>query len=148
MVATKSEETPREKFELDWARMRLAHEGMMLEKIQRQNRIVEQLAAQTRDGKFTGGPVPSVPEDENMGVSVGNETHNHYGGGETKSLGSLGKLIVAASLLAGGAGAGVVVNQLLPSAPPAAVDTDTVTDVTFPGVVIERAKDVQEPPSE
>ena len=136
MTPTKITEAQRQKFELDWARMRLGHEGMMLAKIQRQNRIVEHVAAQTRDGKFTGGPVPSVPEGEDMGVNVGNETHNHY---ESKSrpLGSLGKLIVAASLLAGGAGAGVVVNQLLPSAPPAAVDTDTVTDVTFPSEVIE-----------
>lgn len=132
---TKTTLAKRQKFELDWARTRLGHEGMMLEKIQRQNRIVEQLAAQTRDGKFTGGPVPSVPEDEDMGVSIGNETHNHYAA-TPKSLGSLGKLIVAASLLAGGAGAGLLATQLLPSdpppVPPATVDTDTVTDVTFP----------------
>jgi hypothetical protein len=134
-MPTQATEAQRQKFELNWARMRLGHEGMMLEKIQRQNRIVEHLAAQTRDGKFTGGPVPSVPEGEDMGVSIGNETHNHYAGAP-KSLGSLGKLVVAASLLAGGGGVGALVSQLLPSnpplPPPAVVDTDTITDVAFP----------------
>lgn len=105
----------------------------MLEKILRQNRTVEQLMAQTRDGKFTGGPLPSIPEGEAMGVSIGNETHNHYQAG-SKGLGPLGKLIVAASLLAGSAGVGVLINELLSTDPPAAVDTDTdtATDVTFP----------------
>ena len=120
----------REKFLQNWMDTRLSHEGMMLGKIQRQNHIVEQLAAQTRDGNFSGGPVPSVPEDEEMGVSIGNETHNHYQRG--RPLGTLGKLIVAASLLAGGAGACVLANQFLSGDPPAAVDTDTATDVTFP----------------
>ena len=137
MVTTDKPETWREKLLRHWMQTRLGHEGMMLEKIRRQNRIVEQLAAQTRDGKFSGGAVPSVPEGEDMGVSIGNEVHHHYASEQpartpAKLPGVLGKLAVAASILAGGAGAGVLATQLWPTDPPAVVDTDTVTDVTFP----------------
>lgn len=110
----------------------------MLDKIQRQNRTVEQLAAQTRDGKFNGGPVPSISEAGEMGVSIGNEVHHHYQRQPkslelpVKSVGLPAKLIVAASLLAAGAGAGLLADQLLSSDPPAVVDTDTATDVAFP----------------
>jgi hypothetical protein len=136
MVATEKVDPSREKFLHNWMNTRLAHEGMMLEKILRQTRIVEQLAAQTRDGKFTGGEVSSVPEGEDMGVSIGNETHNHHYAPETKpsgsSIGLLGKLAVAAALVSGGAGVGVLVNQLLAPDPPPVVDTNSATDVTFP----------------
>lgn len=133
MVATEQSQKPqtwREKFLRHWMQTRLGHEGMMLEKIQRQSRIVEQLAAQTREGKFSGGAVASVPEDE-MGVSIGNEVHHHYPEA-AKTLGTLGKLLLALSLLAGGAGVGAVLTELLAPDPPPAVDTDTATDVTFP----------------
>lgn len=129
MVATEKAD-PWGKFLLNWVRTRLGHEGMMLDKILRQNRIVEQLAAQTRDGKFSGGPIPSVPEGEDMGVAIGNETHNHYHG--TKSLGLVGKLVLATSLVLGGIGVGVLVNELLSADVPPAVDTDTRMDITFP----------------
>jgi hypothetical protein len=140
MVTTEKPETEkpktwRQKFLRNWMNTRLGHEGMMLDKILRQNRIVEQLAAQTRNGKFSGGPTPSVPEGEDMGVSIGNEIHHHYGSkpqATVKPPSVLGKLLVAASLLAGGAGAGVLASQLLPGDVPAAVDTDTISDVTFP----------------
>jgi hypothetical protein len=131
MVSTEMTDPQREKFLLNWMQTRLAHEGMMLNKILRQNRIVEQLAAQTREGKFSGGQTPSDLEGEDMGVSIGNETHNHYEGGP-RPIGLLGKLIVAASLLAGGAGAGVLISELLSADLPPAVDTDTATDVAFP----------------
>jgi len=72
-------------------------------------------------------------EEEDMGVSIGNETHNHYQGGQPpRPLSLAAKLVVAASLVAGGAGAGVLVNQFLSGAPPASIDTNTATDVTFP----------------
>lgn len=131
MVTTEKESPEWKKFLLNWGRLRLGHEGMMLNKILRQNRIVEQLAAQTREGKFSGGQTPSDLEGEDMGVSIGNEIHNHYEGGR-KPTGLLAKLILALSLLAGGAGAGVLVNEFLSSDSPPAVDTDTATDVMFP----------------
>lgn len=51
---------------------------------------------------------------------------------EAPSSRTLPSLIVAASLLVGGAGLGVLVADWLLPDPPAAVDTDTATDVTFP----------------
>lgn len=92
--------------------------------------------------------VPSAPEGKKMGDII--VTGDVYGDTAVKALhresasparpppakppGStvLGKLVVAGSLLAGGAAAGVVANQLLSVDAPAAVDTDTATDVTFP----------------
>lgn len=151
---TKAEGVLREKFSQNWADTRLAHEGMMLDKIQRQTQIVEQLAAQTRDGKFSSGEVPATPEDD-MGVSIGNEIHNHYPAAtppedrppevatptiEAQPVGSLAKWILAASLLLGGAtgaGVAVLINQARspdpPTTTPHVVDTNTTTDVMFPG---------------
>ena len=87
-------------------------------------------------------PSTSEDEDENMGDIIvtgdvyGNRAIEALQGQPPstgpRSLGILSKLIVAASLLAGGAGAGVLVNEFLSSDPPAAVDTDTATDVMFP----------------
>lgn len=54
---------------------RVAHMGMMLEKVNRQNRRVERLEkfAATGDVKDL-----DAPEDEDdMGVNIGNETHYH-----------------------------------------------------------------------
>lgn len=68
---------------VDWnvkhrARITTAHEGMMLEKIMRQNRIVEIDArnAMTNKPDDVEG-WPSV-EDTDMSVKVGDEVHNHY----------------------------------------------------------------------
>jgi hypothetical protein len=62
-----------------WPRVRLGHEGMMLEKIGRQNRIVEVAARNTMTGKMddTEG-WPSDEEDEDMGVNIGDEIHHHH----------------------------------------------------------------------
>jgi hypothetical protein len=61
-----------------WPRTRLAHEGMMLEKINRQNRIVETLARNTMTGDtadVTGWP--GNEGDDAMGVNIGDHIHYH-----------------------------------------------------------------------
>lgn len=128
--------TWREKFLRNWMHTRLAHEGMMLDKIGQQTKRALAVADMARTGNFAAAP----DGEEDMGVSIGNEVHYHPSPGAS----ALGKLAVGASLLAGGAGAGVVANQLMrddaPPQPPAVVaqeipispDRDTLTDVTFP----------------
>lgn len=57
----------------------IAHEGIMLDKIQKEMKLVQDLAVQVRDGTLgTAGQTEAFPEEEGeMGVSIGNETHNH-----------------------------------------------------------------------
>lgn len=59
----------------NWAYTRLGHEGMMLDKIDRQNRIVEVLARNAATGDV--GDVRGWPEGDDMGVNIGNEIHYH-----------------------------------------------------------------------
>jgi len=57
-----------------------AHRGMMLNKILRQNKIVEENARQQLGvayGEDTA-KLAATDEDEDMGVSVGNENHYHF----------------------------------------------------------------------
>lgn len=61
-----------------WPRIRLGHEGLMLEKIARQNRIVETLARNTMSGNM--GDVTGWPgnaEEDAMGVNIGDHIHYH-----------------------------------------------------------------------
>lgn len=68
-----------DKLRLDWARARLGHEGMMLEKIQRQNRIAELNARNAVTGDLSTDGWPRTDgEGDDMGVSIGNTVHNHY----------------------------------------------------------------------
>lgn len=141
---------------------RLAHDGVMISKLQRQNRIVEDLAKRSANGtigqKSEAGD--EMPEDDT--VSIGNEYHYHYQGGEptaqaqptppaqpaqapatpaapatpSDAMSTLSKGLLAAALVGSGMG-GLAVGSLLsqPGTPPAAstdTDTDTRTDVTFP----------------
>lgn len=56
-----------------WAQLRMGHEGMMLDKIQRQNRIVEDtVKAQQQQAGYES----TVDGDDEMGVSIGNKTYN------------------------------------------------------------------------
>lgn len=103
-----------------WARVRLGHEGMMLEKIQRQNRIVEVNARNTMTGKSDDVTDWPKSEGDEMGVDIGDEIHNHYyppsPATETsakKPATTLAKAALAAALLAGGGGAGLGVPWLM-----------------------------------
>lgn len=105
-----------------WAQTRLAHEGMMLEKIGRQNQIVQQNATALM-AEAHGGQLPEVEE---MGVSIGNETHNTYTVPAANG-GTLQKLLPW--ILAAGLGGGLLWSQW-PDRPAGDDDTDTVIEYT------------------
>ena len=91
---------------------RLAHEGMMIGKIQDQNKFV------LDNVKRLAGE-PSIGDDMSD-VSIGNEVHNHYEPTSVvkSGMGLLAKGLAAAAILAGGAGLGYMVAGNF-------VDTDT-----------------------
>lgn len=63
-----------------WPRIRLGHEGMMLDKIDRQRQIVEQLAQNQMTGNYTNTELWPKADDgngEDMGVKIGDEIHYH-----------------------------------------------------------------------
>ena len=62
-----------------WPRARVAHEGMMLDKMQRQNRIVEVAARNSMTGNMSDlDGWPGGEGDDGMGVSIGDNIHHHY----------------------------------------------------------------------
>lgn len=65
-----------EKFAKWWAMLRLGHNGMMLERTQRQLKAAENIADISMKGNTDG--VNSLYPEDDMGVSIGNEVHNHY----------------------------------------------------------------------
>jgi hypothetical protein len=130
-------QSQREAIAQNYYQLRLGYEGMMIENLQRQAKIVERLALKTQDGTVGQASEPANLETgEDMGVSVGNTIHYHYeqpaasdGGNvlETVKSGAaaadssvaaaaksgmattLGKAALMAALAATGAGAGVAV---------------------------------------
>lgn len=58
---------------------RVAHFGMMLEKVNRQNRQVERIGKFAATGKVEDLSAPAAEEGEDMGVNIGNEYHFHDG---------------------------------------------------------------------
>lgn len=137
---------------------RLGYEGMMLDKLMKQNQDVRTLAKQARDGTIGKGG-EAAPEPDEMGVNIGNKTFisNNYPATQeaavstpapSKSgMSTAAKVGVGAALLAAGAGlpaAGLVAGSLLADrdppavvapleiAPPApAVDRDTYLPYQF-----------------
>ena len=103
----------------------------MLGKIQEQNKFV------LDSTKKTAGMETSGSSDDDMGVSIGNETHNHYHqetNTETKPEASTGgaiKALLAAALLGGGIGAGYIMSQ--GSKTPDFTDTNTHAVYTMEG---------------
>ena len=62
-----------------WPRVRLGHEAFMLDKIQRQTRIVEQLAKNAMTGDDTNTDEwPGSDGDDAMGVKIGDTTINYH----------------------------------------------------------------------
>lgn len=119
-----------------WVRVRLAHEGMMLEKIQRQNRIVEVNARNTMTGKVDDVTDWPSREGKEMGVDIGDHiTHHHYPAPpplpspaqqpKSQFPKLLAKVAITAALVGSGAGAGAAMPWLLgmfdKPAPPAVV---------------------------
>lgn len=120
-----------QKITKDWAGVRLAHEAMMLDKINKQNQRVFALADQTMTGKFEPTAAPPASGDD-VGINVGNESkeyHYHYqmagGAGEQQRpitaspLASVGKLLAAAGIGVGGLLAYQNWPEQQPAAPPA-----------------------------
>ncbi len=135
-----------------WMQARLAHEGMMLDKIQQQNKRVLELADAARTGTI-GKESAASTEGDDMGVSIGNkEYHYHYENAQqansttteaspvAKASSTLAKAAAAAALVGAG-GIGVVgVNMAIdaltrPDPSPVivqpATDTDTNAGLRF-----------------
>lgn len=126
-----------------WARTRLGHEAVMLDRVQRTQRISEVVARNTMTGnmKDTTG-YPDGSEGDGMGVDIGDSVvHNHYYAtpdqGDpplpdiptTKPAGILAKLALAGVLLSTGAAGGLGIPwalRLFDKPPPAdTTDQDT-----------------------
>jgi len=136
----------------NWGKLRLAHEGVMVDRVQRVQRIGEVLARNTMTGDLanTSG-WPGEKEGDPVGVAIGDSiTNNHYYPAEQppkpepppievvredqtavsqKPLGTLAKAAVAAALLGTGVGGGVAVPWLagMFAAKPPAVDAPADT---------------------
>jgi len=133
-----------------WPRIRLGHEGLMLDKIDRQHRIVETLARNTMTGdmKDVAG-WPGNEGDDAMGVNIGDHIHYHQAVEPVAKQQAVApaatttplwqKLLTSAAMLASGAGAGAGVPWLLgafdrpavvqPAA--TAIDTDTQYELSI-----------------
>ena len=130
----------RDELKKHWANVRLGHEAYMLDKIQRQNRIVEVNARNTMTGS-NSDDVDGWPEDEEMGVSIGNTINYSLpqsaapqpAASPDRSLASRLLPWVAAAGLLGTTGFGAAAIALLANRlpPPAVVDTDTDTDTQY-----------------
>lgn len=124
--------------------IRQAHEGMMLGKIMRQNKIIED-QVRSSVGELNDGEGGDM--DDDMGLNIGNETHYHYqtsqpqspsqpstNSGEPSTLSRIAYAALAAAAIGGPAVTWWAMsgedNATIPQ-PPAAVgaDTDTLTDV-------------------
>jgi hypothetical protein len=131
----------KDEYKENWLGAKLGYEGVMLDRVRRQQQTEETLA---RHARSKAGVVESGGEEsgDDMGVSIGNKTFNHYTSSqqqqtETQPGGSslLQKAVVAAALVAGGGGAGILASQLIN--PPAVIDsidtdTDTISVIDFP----------------
>ena len=119
----------KDEFKEKWLETRLAIDGLMVDRVQRQQRAEETLA---RHARKLAGVEEDRPQEEqsSMGVSIGNKVFNHYEAPqktEAPAGGSLlAKAAIAAALISAGGGAGMVANQFM-SFPAAVVDTDTDT---------------------
>lgn len=122
----------------------LAHEGIMIDRVNRNLHNAERLQTFAATGNTDDLKAP--PEDDEMGVNIGNEYHYHgtqppapvtpaIAAVQTMKTASswLPKALVVLSLLGGGTGIGYVINDLLkPVAASNDTDTDTTTEIDFP----------------
>jgi len=149
---TPTEQTPaqwNEEFKEHWMNLRLAHEGLMLEDIQKRNLKVHELADAVRNGTI-GKPASAPTEGDDVGVSIGNKQyHYHYETTQAaqantttteaspamKATNTLGKIAAGAALLGAGGigtvGIGMAIDYFTRPSPPVVVqpaDTDTDTN--------------------
>ena len=141
--STKSTETNLAWVRRMWGRNVLAHEGIMLDRIQRVQRISEVLARNTMTGemKDTTG-LPDGSEGDGMGVEIGDRVTNHYYGqvetpqeppaaAAKKPMGAISKAALAAAILGPWAGVGVWILSQALSPPPPPVETPVDTDTQY-----------------
>lgn len=130
----------KEKLKANWADTRLAHEAVALESLQRKDTLVQRLVRKTQNG--TLGKETVEPEDaEDMGVAVGNQTHNHYYAADSPPkppTGVLTKAAIGAALLASGAGAALTGAWALGAfdSPPA-VEVEVDAEPQYWGIEVE-----------
>jgi len=130
-----------------WGYARLGHEGMMLDKIQRQTRIVEVLArnAATGDVEDMRG-WPGTGDGDDMGVNIGNEIHYHGGNGAERPSTALPATaeqpkknwllpLALAGALGTGAAIPLAMDALRPDATPAVTEP---VEIEFPQYDVER----------
>lgn len=100
-----------------WPRVRLAHEGVMVDRIQRVQRIGEVVARNAMTGKTadTDG-WPDYQGTDKMGVEIGDRINNHYYPPQPaakKPMGALAKAAIATALIGSGAGGVAAVPWLI-----------------------------------
>lgn len=127
---------------------RLGYEGMMLDKLVKQNADVRSLARQAREGTIGQPDAATAAESDEMGVSIGNKTfntHHHYPSPQETLLSDtdnpwplrLAKAGIIAAAIASGGGLGLGLAALLRPTPPAvtppapSVDRDTYLPYEF-----------------
>ncbi len=134
----------KEKIARNWFNVRLGHEGMMLDKIQQQQKRVFEIADRAANGT-TGKPSQSAGDDD-MGVNIGNEIHYHgvqqaastVTNTGTPGLSTAAKAALVVALLGGAGGVGYAAADLLKPEPAVVqgtdtdTDTDTITEMDFP----------------
>lgn len=152
LAETATDDPWREKFKRHWLSLRgLGWEAMMLDKVQRQNKIVRETVQRQMNGTL-GKPIEGqAVEEDDMAIRIGDEVHNHYSTPApaptpaaapatpaTAGMSALGKAALGAALALGGAGAGAAVVNALSGQPsttvvaPSGVDTDTSVRITIP----------------
>lgn len=116
----------------------LAHEGIMLDRMQRQLLNSEKLQRFAATGNTDDLPKPG--EDDEMGVNIGNEYHLHQimqpqqpTTQTTENAASkLWPIVLSTALACGGTSLGYSIAGWINKPAPAGVDTDTITELDFP----------------
>lgn len=122
-----------------WARVRLAHEAVMLED-------ATQVLRQARSGVRGHAPhSPESAEDSSM-IHIGDLVQHHHAPPTGAGLGKLGAALLGAALTAGTGGMGLGLWQLLkPAAVPA---VQTINKVLTRDTDINAGEAIVEPPKE
>ena len=116
----------------NWARVRLGHEAMMLDKIDRQNRIVEQLAQNQMTGDSKNIDLWPPKEDEgDMGVNIGDTINYHTTPTATSTFAKAIPYVISAAALLGGGGLGGAALAKYLSQPVVNQVTGTDTDTQY-----------------
>jgi hypothetical protein len=131
------------KFLRNWAFLRMAHEGLMVQRVRENAKKVERLEAFAASGNVED---LKAGEDD-VFMPIGNEIHNHFEGVQptatpppngttttqpTTGLSTLSKAAIAAALISGIGGTSYGVYQAVQPAPAVDTDSDTSIDVIFP----------------